>query len=84
MTGAPDKQVPESPGMRQWREAELAAQMATNQVRIARQKLCKSGRDFLSASDLYDLKLKRIERAQKRKLSPHKVLNKLWDAPDEV
>ena len=80
VTGAPDKQVPASPGMRQWREAELAAQMATNQVRIARQKLCKSGRDFLSASNLHDLKLKRIDRAQKRKLAPHKVLNKLWDA----
>ena len=77
---AANKPVPNSPGFTQWREAELAAQVATNKVRLVRKELCESGRDFMRASDHNSAVLKRIARAQKRKLKPHKVLNRLWDA----
>ena len=37
---ATEERVPDLPGFKQWREAELAAQLATNKVRIARKELC--------------------------------------------
>ena len=77
---APLERVPDSPGMKQWREAELTAQQAANRLRISRKEACDASRDFLRASDLNDRKLKSIDRAFKRGLSGHKMLNKLWDA----
>ena len=79
-TQATEERVPDSPGFKQWREAELAAQLATNKVRIARKDLCESGHDFMRASEKNRIELERIARAQKRKLSPHKILNRLWNA----
>ena len=77
---APLQRVPNSPGMKQWREAELTAQQAANRLRISRKEACDASRDFLHASDLNDRKLKSIDRAFKRGLLGHKTLNKLWDA----
>ena len=65
---------------KQWRESELTAQQAANRLRISRKEACDASRDFLRASDLNDRKLKSIDRAFKRGLSGHKMLNKLWDA----